>query len=462
MENLFIYLLKVHLAIALFYLVYRLVLSKNTTHKAKRFYLLSSLLFALCLPFINLSLDFENNTEQSIESSYFSGYEELTSIQFLPTAETFAPLTNIDGFSISFIVYLVISMILFCYTLFDLIKIMKSVRQNRKDRIGKLKLIVKEDYKSPSSFFNFIFIKTSKNFRNTPEYFHELAHVKQLHSIDRLLIEVLFPLFWINPFIYLFKKSMIEVHEHLADKEVLNSGVEASDYQKYLFLKLKSDQFLKLASNFNYSLTKKRIAMISMNISKRKSFVRVIIGLVFITGIFVFYGFNNQHISTPVSEVYNRYSNSLKRKVPSILPLKPGGQYFLGAEYGFRKHPILGYLRKHNGIDITADRGTEVIATANGIVSRADYAGGYGNCVRIEHSKKFETRYAHLQGFNVRAGEKVKRGDVIGFVGATGLSTSPHLHYEVLDISGKDSAVYLNPADYIKNIKEIPTKKNEK
>lgn len=462
MENLFIYLLKVHLAIALFYLVYQLVLSKNTTFIIKRFYLLGSLLFAFSLPFVNINLGFNKDIHQAENMLDFQGFEQLSQIQFLPTTETVNLITHFDSFSIALVIYLIIGVLVFSFALLDLVKIIKSIKRNKKSKAGRLNFVLNEKYKSPFSFFNFIFTKSLKGIEHTLEYLHELAHVKQLHSIDRLLVGFLLPLLWINPFIYLFKKSMIEVHEHLADSAVLKNGIKATDYQQYLYLQLKSSQYLKLTSNFNYSLTKKRITMISKNISKRKSIIRIILGMVLVSGIFIFYGFNNQRIIEPISEVNTRYSNNLMRKIPSILPLKPNGEYWISAHFGMRKHPILGYLRMHNGMDIKAERGTEVIASANGIVTRADYAGGYGNCVRIKHNKKIETRYAHLNSFNVKAGDKVKRGDVIGYVGSTGLSTAPHLHYEICNTSSKDSTTYLNPADYIKNIKEIPINKKEK
>lgn len=132
--------------------------------------------------------------------------------------------------------------------------------------------------------------------------------------------------------------------------------------------------------------------------------------------------------------------------IPAIQPIALKELTRFGSAYGLRMHPILGYKRKHNGIDLTAPRGTKIYAAGNGVVTRADYAGGYGNCVRINHGYGYQTRYAHMHTMTVRPGQKVKRGDVIGTVGSTGLSTSPHLHYEVL-INGK----YVNPVNFYYN-----------
>ncbi len=102
--------------------------------------------------------------------------------------------------------------------------------------------------------------------------------------------------------------------------------------------------------------------------------------------------------------------------------------------FGLRRHPMLGFTRMHQGIDFAAPRGTQVYAAADGTVVLAGNAGGYGRMVRIRHAGGAETRYAHLSAFGrgIRAGRKVKQGDVIGRVGSTGMSTGPHLHYEVV------------------------------
>lgn len=97
-----------------------------------------------------------------------------------------------------------------------------------------------------------------------------------------------------------------------------------------------------------------------------------------------------------------------------------------------RLHPSLGYRRPHRGVDYAADPGTPIIATGNGRVERASWYGGYGNCVIIEHAGRYSTLYAHMSKYarGVRAGQRVKQGQIIGYVGMTGTATGPHLHYE--------------------------------
>ena len=110
----------------------------------------------------------------------------------------------------------------------------------------------------------------------------------------------------------------------------------------------------------------------------------------------------------------------------------------LSSSFGMRKHPILGYNKMHRGTDFAAPSGTPIMASGSGTVTRARWCGGGGNCVKIKHNSSYETVYAHMKAFakGIKEGRKVKQGQIIGYVGSTGLSTGPHLHYEVI-VNGK-------------------------
>ena len=110
----------------------------------------------------------------------------------------------------------------------------------------------------------------------------------------------------------------------------------------------------------------------------------------------------------------------------------------LSSSFGMRKHPILGYNKMHRGTDFAAPSGTPIMASGSGTITRARWCGGGGNCVKIKHNSTYETIYAHMKAFakGIREGKKVRQGQIIGYVGSTGLSTGPHLHYEVL-VNGK-------------------------
>ena len=107
----------------------------------------------------------------------------------------------------------------------------------------------------------------------------------------------------------------------------------------------------------------------------------------------------------------------------------------LSSSYGKRKHPILGYTKMHLGTDFAAPKGTPIMASGDGKVIKAGWCGGGGNCVKIKHNNTYQTVYAHMSKFGrgIKRGVKVKQGQIIGYVGSTGLSTGPHLHYEVIE-----------------------------
>jgi len=118
--------------------------------------------------------------------------------------------------------------------------------------------------------------------------------------------------------------------------------------------------------------------------------------------------------------------------IPAIMPISNKDLTRTASGWGWRIHPIYKIRKFHKGMDFTAPTGAEIFATGDGVVEVVQSSQrGYGKKVIVNHGFGYKTLYAHMNGFNVRKGQKVKRGDVLGFVGSTGLSTAPHLHYEV-------------------------------
>ena len=107
----------------------------------------------------------------------------------------------------------------------------------------------------------------------------------------------------------------------------------------------------------------------------------------------------------------------------------------LSSSFGMRKHPILGFNKMHKGTDFAAKEGTPIMASGDGKIIKARLCGGGGNCVKIKHNSTYSTVYAHLSKFasGIKEGVRVKQGRIIGYVGSTGMSTGPHLHYEVIE-----------------------------
>ena len=131
---------------------------------------------------------------------------------------------------------------------------------------------------------------------------------------------------------------------------------------------------------------------------------------------------------------YNKNGKSVQK----ALMKTPINGARLSSSFGMRKHPIDGFNKMHRGTDFAAPKGTPIMASGNGIVKKAGWCGGGGNCVKIKHNSTYETVYAHMSKFarGIKKGVRVKQGQTIGYVGSTGKSTGPHLHYEVI-VNGK-------------------------
>ena len=149
-------------------------------------------------------------------------------------------------------------------------------------------------------------------------------------------------------------------------------------------------------------------------------------------------------------EVVQKAENKEKlfAAIPAIQPISNKQLLALASGFGYRIHPVYKVKKMHTGIDFAAEIGTPIYATADGKVSRVDIKinSGYGKMVEIDHGFGYSTRYAHMHDFAVRPGQNIKRGDLIGYVGNTGISTAPHLHYEVL-INGEQ----VDPVHYFFN-----------
>ena len=131
----------------------------------------------------------------------------------------------------------------------------------------------------------------------------------------------------------------------------------------------------------------------------------------------------------------NGYYDIKGKSIVKSLMKTPINGARLSSSYGMRKHPILGYNKMHRGTDFAAASGTPIMASGSGTITRARWCGGGGNCVKIKHNSTYETIYAHMKNFarGIREGLRIRQGQIIGYVGSTGNSTGPHLHYEVVE-----------------------------
>jgi murein DD-endopeptidase MepM/ murein hydrolase activator NlpD len=147
--------------------------------------------------------------------------------------------------------------------------------------------------------------------------------------------------------------------------------------------------------------------------------------------------------------IYQNWGNtagvaSVNRTVVAVPSIDPVANLSLSSGFGRRNAPRRGASTNHKGLDFRGALGTPIYATADAVVAKAEWARGYGKYIQLQHGNEIETRYGHMSGLNVYAGQRVRKGDVIGYMGSTGRSTGTHLHYEV-----RISGVAVNPKSFL-------------
>lgn len=281
------------ITLAIFYLFYKIFLKKETFFKMNRLYLLSSLLFAVTIPFLNINLGMVpnfssgNNILQEI-SGLKRGYNEINEVIIYAYSGKLTWTIIFKYLSTIYILGTVISTVFF---VFGLGRIFIIIYQNRSKKYGKYRIVQTPNAVVPFSLFKWIIINPEKYSSNDMEQViaHERMHAFQLHSLDLILIEVLVILFWFNPFIYWYRKSIREVHEYLADQAVVENGHDQLDYQKLLLNQVVGYRFVGLTSSFSYSLSKNRLKMLSMIKSKNTSKIKIALAIPFaIVALFFF------------------------------------------------------------------------------------------------------------------------------------------------------------------------------
>jgi murein DD-endopeptidase MepM/ murein hydrolase activator NlpD len=155
-------------------------------------------------------------------------------------------------------------------------------------------------------------------------------------------------------------------------------------------------------------------------------------------------GSRDEQFKTLFSRWQSLETGSPATSAVSIPARAPLDSLRMTSNFGLRWHPVVGGRRQHEGVDLASPVGTPIHATADGTVAKADWFGGYGLFVQLEHGGNLATRYGHMSRLNVAAGQHVHKGDIIGYVGSTGRSTGPHLHYEV-----RVNGAPVNPIPYM-------------
>ncbi len=272
MDNLILYLFEVSVSLALFYSIYWLFLKKETFFAVNRLFLISSVLFSFIVPFINASfikISSPIASRQLIERTYVFGQ----------TASTQTKTMGI--FDILWLIYLIgVGLFLFRF-LYKLLKLLILIKKNSIQKINGVNVVFIEKELAPFSFFNVVFVNKSNISGDDFDRIvaHEMIHIRQYHSVDLLVMELLTIFQWFNPFVWPYKESLRETHEYLADYAVIAQGCNAAKYQLLIFEQLVGVKLFEFANNFNHSQIKRRLTMMTKGKSKRWAKFKVLLVL---------------------------------------------------------------------------------------------------------------------------------------------------------------------------------------
>ena len=312
-----IYILKSAVCLSLFYLFYRLLLSKETFHRFNRIALLGILFLSLLIPFIEVTTAHQTELSQTV----------LTVEQLLMMAEAMDPaevtVAQPEELSISWVqvllLFYLVGIIFFaCRNLYSLSRLLLLIKSGKRERLeGGVRLIVLEREVAPFSWMRYIVISRKDLEEDGREILiHEMAHIQNRHSIDLLVADICIFFQWFNPGIWLLKQELQNIHEYEADETVINEGIDAKDYQLLLIKKAVGTRLYSMANSFNHSKLKKRITM--MLKEKSNPWARLKYLYILPVAAIAVTAFARPEISETAEEI-SRMSDALGREQASLL-----------------------------------------------------------------------------------------------------------------------------------------------
>ncbi len=406
---------------AAFYALYIFLLKDYTFIRFNRYYLLLALLASFIIPALEVPLQRNSNL---LITAYFqhsvaeSGYD----------VAQFKSLTD-GGSDVNYSLY--VFLVYWAGVIISLSGIGLSVRRminlkrnSESFSYGKA-MVVKAKISHPHSFFNIIFLPELGS--NPLIIRHEYVHVEQHHWLDLIFIELAAVILWFNPLLILYKRAVKLQHEYLADEGAIGQDVSIEQYLKCMLHQVSHESRLSHVSQFYTKPINKRIMMITKSKTSRVASVSYLLILpIFAT---LLLGFSAKPI--PFETSLSPGMMVMDDEVPSILPVKDES-VMLASNFGYRIHPFYKTRRFHTGVDFSSKEGIPVVSTASGLVTESISDSLWGNYVIVKHSEVYATSYSHLKSASIEVGDFLAKGQTIGYVGSTGQSTAPHLHYEVL------------------------------
>lgn len=438
------YLLKVNITVMVCWALYRIAFVRFTFFQWNRYYLTGSVLLSFILPLSRLPQGSRLAAAADLNGISWDYVDHLV---MKPLVESPGE-PGISPLSLLTAIYLAGILVMLVSGLRHWIRIRQVLVNSRLVKEGPYRVYIHGCKEGSFTLFKRIFLDRY-SWENQPEHVvrHEMVHASQLHSADLLFLNFAGVLLWFNPFVFLLLRYARDNHEFLADEPSRAKPDMLAAYLGCLRRETIRRASPAIASYFKSSTIKKRIIMLTKNHTRnrKKWLYLAIIPVVTI----VLAGF--QASADPKIQAHVEIMETLPGvsadatagEIPSIFPLPEKFRQKLTLCYGPAVHPVTNEKMFHRGVDIAAPGGTPVYATAGGTVREAEFHKAWGNYLILVHDRGFSTRYTHLEDFEVKAGDRISKGQEVARVGNTGRSTGPHLHYEVW----KDGE-HLDPVQY--------------
>ena len=422
MESIFEILLKSSSILLLFLLSYHLFLKKETFFMSNRFFLIMGLAASFVLPFVTIT-----KTVYVERVAMTQG----TTVDLGPVVSSIEPETTFNWQLLVLLVYFLGVLFFSIRLIFQLLAIRRIKNKGHISVQDNCYHVKTHKGISPFSFFKYIFYfpqQFTSDELNTIIN-HENVHVQQMHSLDILCIEIVNILLWFNPAVWFYKTALKQNLEFIADSQACGSDHQKKEYQYLMLKQATGNHRISIVNPFFNSIIKKRIVMLNQSKSKRINLLKLLFILPLI-GLFLV-GFNTKEV-VKFNESKTNQPITEQPPIEFISPLKTEDIKRISSGFGPAKNPFTHDMDFHNGIDLIASKGKNVVASAEGKVELSESSSKNGNYVVIKHEDAYSTKYLHMEDRVVQAGDKVKKGQLIGHVGNTGQSSGTHLHFELL------------------------------
>jgi hypothetical protein len=429
-----LYLIKSCVYVMAFYIPFTFILKRTTFFSLNRVYLVLGLLLSFTLPLYTEFLAIPVYTAPDLP--FMEPIVTQTELAVSHASESTGSLSITALLLVFYLLGIAFRLIMLARSVTHTLKLKNQGEVLRLQDLN----IIKTNTTIPFSFFHYVFLPRALDEAVILE--HEAAHVRQHHWIDLLIVELSSIILWFNPVMIVYKRSLKQQHEYLADRAAIMNGIDLREYLTCIKQQIELVIPASLTSEFYFQSIKNRINMMT----KKRTSVYGLAAYTMIVPIIIclLMAFSSREHFPIVVAAEN---DPVQETISLCLPIDKNN-FLLESGYGERLHPVLGVIRLHTGIDLVADQGVPVVSTQEGLVIKAEFAENWGNIIVVQHDDTYTTSYSHLKSMRVKKGDRVQKGQKIGSVGNTGLSTKSHLHFEL-----HKNGEAIDPITYLPGVK---------